>query len=255
MLTSRLMMSVVTASASLFLMPVTNWVDGLPNYTFASPALASFPEQTESNFQYRPPERGIPRRTQGTGTRGGEPSESLELKLLVPNDHTGQTLSGHPTFFWYVSEIPPEPVEFSIVESGVAQPIFVQQIQLQKAGIVQIEMPKNLPELVPGKEYRWSVTLVSNANRRSNDTFAQSWIKRVPETPALNQRLAAAKGDRDRALVYANAGLWYDAFKTISTAQAANSADSSIHEDFLLLLDQAGLKEVAGQERQRLASQ
>ena len=255
MVNSRLLMSVVTATASMFLMPVTSWVDGLPNYTFASPAFASFPEQTKSNFKYVPPNRGIPRQTQGTGTRGDDQSESVALQLLAPNDHTGQTLSGHPTFFWYVSEIPREPVEFSLVESGVAEPIFVQQIQIQKAGIVRMEMPKNLPELVPGKEYRWSVSLIRNDNRRSDDTFAQSWIKPVPETPELKQQLAAAKSDRERASIYAQAGLWYNALNALSTAQAANPTDPSIREDFLSLLAQAGLTEVVVQERQHLARQ
>lgn len=245
----RWLLSLVTATASVFVMPVTHWVEGLPNYIFASPALASFPEQTLSTVQYVPPYRGTPRRTQGTGTRGDDESKSVALKLLVPDDHTGQTISGHPTFFWYISEVPTEPVEFSLVESGVAQPIFVQQLQLNKAGIVRIEMPKNLPELVPGKEYRWSVTVIGNANRRSNDTFAQSWIKRVPTTPTLQQQLAAANSDRDRALIYAKAGLWYDALNTLSTAQAANSTNSSIRQDFLSLLDRAGLAEVAQQEQ------
>lgn len=245
----RLLMSMVTATASVFVMPVTNWVESLPNRTLVSSALASFPEQTKSNVQYVPPYRGTPRRTQGTGTRGGDESESVALKLLVPDDHTGQTISGHPTFFWYISEIPTEPVEFSLVESGVAQPIFVQQLQLNRVGIVRMEMPKNLPELVPGKEYRWSVTLIGNANRRSNDTFAQSWIKRVPTTPALKQQLAAAQSDRDRAIIYAKAGLWYDALNTLSTAQSTNSSNPSIRQDFLSLLDRAGLAEVAQQER------
>ncbi|HEY9612145.1 DUF928 domain-containing protein [Allocoleopsis sp.] len=253
MVNSRLLMSVVTVTASLFLMPVTRWVDGLPIHAFANPALASFPEQSQSNFNYVPPYRGIPRRTQGAGTRGDEPSEGVTLKLLVPNDHTGQTLSGHPTFFWYVSEIPEESVEFSLVESGVAQPIFIEQLQLEKAGIIRMEMPKNLPELVPGKEYRWSVSLVSNAARRSNDTFAQSWIKRVAETPALKQQLAEAKSDRDRASIYAEAGAWYDALNVLLNAQSTNPTNGSIREAFLSLLDQAGLTEVAAQERQRLA--
>ncbi|AFZ18392.1 DUF928 domain-containing protein [Allocoleopsis franciscana] len=248
MVNTRLMMSVVTATASLFLMPVIRWVDGSPLQKLSSPALASFAEQPAYKFNYVPPYRGTPRRTQGAGTRGGDESGEVTLKLLVPDDHTGQTLSGHPTFFWYVSEIPEEPVEFALVESGVAQPIFVQQLQLEKAGIIRLKMPKNLPALVPGKEYRWSVSLVSNANRRSSDTVAQSWIKRVAETPALKQQLATAKSDRDRASIYAEAGLWYDAINILLKAQSTNSTDRSIHEAFLSLLDRAGLTEVAEQE-------
>jgi hypothetical protein len=229
-------------------MPVTRWVDGFPYQTFAISALASSPEQTQSTFNYIPPYRGTPRRTQGTGSRGDDELESVTLKLLVPSNHTGQTVSGHPTFYWYVSEVPTETVEFSLVESEVAQPIFVQQIRLQKPGIVRMEMPENLPQLVPGKEYRWSVTLIDNANQPSSDTFAQSWIKRVPETPELKQQLAATKTDRDRASVYAKAGLWYDTISTLIKAQAANPSDSSVHDDFVELLDQAGLTEIAAQE-------
>jgi hypothetical protein len=144
-------------------------------------------------------------------------------------------------------------LEFALVESGVAEPIFVKQLQLQKAGIVQLEMPKNLPELVPGKEYRWSVTLICNADRRSNDTFAQSWIKRVPSTPALEQQLATATTERDRALAYAEAGLWYDAIDTLIAAQASYSTNSSIREDFLVLLEQAGVTGIPMQAQQRLA--
>jgi hypothetical protein len=255
MVTPRLLKSVVTISVSIFLMPVTSWVDGLPNHTFASAALASVPEQLKTALNYAPPRRGTPRRTQGTGSRGCSQSQPVALELIVPNDHTAQTVSGHPTFFWHVSDIPNQPVEFSLVEAGVAQPIFVKQIQPQKPGLVRMEMPKNLPELSPDKEYRWSVSLVCNANRRSNDTFAQSWVKRVSGTAALEQQLATARSDRDRALVYAKAGLWYDALNAISTAQAANPTDSSIREDFLNLLDQAGLTKVALQERQHVAKQ
>jgi hypothetical protein len=254
MLNTRLLMSVVTATASLFLMPVTRWVDGSALHVLSSPALASFAEHPGTKFKYVPPYRGTPRRTQGAGTRGEDESEGVTLKLLVPNDHTGQTLSSHPTFFWYVSEIPEEPVEFALVESGVAQPIFVQQLQLEKAGIIRMEMPKNLPELVPGKEYRWTVSLVSNANRRSQDTLAQSWIKRISATTTLNQQLAEAKSDRDRASIYAEAGAWYDALNVLLNAQSTNPTNGSIREALLSLLERAGLTEVAAQERQRLAT-
>jgi predicted Zn-dependent protease len=97
--------------------------------------------------------------------------------------------------------------------------------------------------------------------RPSANVYLQSWIERVPITPAVSQQLNSAtstsnsltKRLRDRASIYARSGLWYDALADLSTAQTLNPNEQSLKEDFLSLLDQVGLTEVALQERQRLA--
>jgi len=61
----------------------------------------------------------------------------------------------------------------------------------------------------------------------------------VPTSPRLAQQLTATTSERERALIYAQAGLWYDALTAISTAHALNPRDPSILED-RLLLDQVG---------------
>lgn len=214
-----------------------------------SSAFASTPP-ARSKFRYVPPHRRSPKSTQITGSRGcneSGPAQPVSLTLLVPNDHDGLTTSGHPTFFWHVSA--PVLMTFALTERGVVQPLIEQQIQPPAAGIIQVPMPKELPELVPDREYRWSVTLVCNPARPSADAFIHTWIKRVPVTPELTQQLTATTSEREHALTYAQAGLWYDALGAISTAYAANPNDQSILEDRLLLLDQAGLSQVVGQER------
>ena len=248
MVAPRILMTAVRVAAStLFLMPATSFLDSSLDSAFASPAKPGVTQQTKSKFSYVPPNRGTPRRTQATGSRGCTEAAPVKLALLVPNDHTAQTSLGHPTFFWNISEKPEQPLEFALVESGIAKPIFVQQVQVENAGIAKLEMPSNLPELVPGKEYRWSVTLICNKNRRSNDTFVQSWIKRVARSPQVEEKLTAATSDRDRASVYAEAGLWFDALNAISS--------NSSKDEFMLLLDQVGLSEVAVQDRQTVARQ
>jgi len=224
-----------------------------------------------SPIAFLPTNLGSPHRRVAGGTRGGDSNQSLPiLTLLVPHKQDGLTLSGHPTFFWHVSK--PAPMIFILTEPGVPQPLVEQQIQPQ-AGIIQLKMPEDLPELVPGREYRWSVTLVDNPDRPSANPFVQSRIKRVPMTPdlELTQELAAAAAEsdsspetlpnspaetlRDRAMIYAQAGLWYDALEAISAAYAANPNDQSILEDRLKLLDQVGLDYVTTQERQRSVRQ
>jgi hypothetical protein len=145
-------------------------------------------------------------------------------------------------------------MEFTLVEPGVTQPIFVQRIAMPKAGINQVEMPKDLPQLATGKKYRWSVSLVRNDKRRSDDVYVQGWVERVATTPELEKQLATATSDRQRAEIYAKAGVWYDTLAAISQAYQQNPNDKSIAEERLSLLEQAGQTSVAKQERQRLAT-
>jgi hypothetical protein len=144
-------------------------------------------------------------------------------------------------------------MEFTLVEPGVTQPIFVQRVAAAKVGTMQVEMPKDLPELATGKKYRWSVSLVRNSKRRSEDVFVQGWIERVPTTAELDKQLASATSVK-RAEIYAKAGLWYDALAAISQASNEAPNDKSIVEERLSLLEQAGQTAVANQERQRLAN-
>jgi hypothetical protein len=225
-------------------------------------------QATRSRLRFIPPVVKNPRSSQGSGSRGCEASLPGDMvTLLIPStDYVGQTTSGHPTFFWHLSQSSSVPIKFTLVEPGVAQPLFEKQIDSSKPGIIQLELPKDRPELVTGRTYGWSVTLVCNARRPSANPYFYSWIERVPTTRALEQQLAEIaansnsqtatpssenhSSDRQRASIYAQAGLWYDALAIISKAQAANPQEPSIQNDFLSLLDQVGLRAVVEQQHQ-----
>lgn len=212
-----------------------------------------------SSQQYIPPIASNPRRTIGSGSRG---SPQDIITLLIPSeDYAGQTTLSHPTFFWYLSQPVNGPIEFALVETGVAEPIFKTQIDSPDVGIMQLELPKNLPGLKVGHTYRWSVRLVHNTKRPSANPFSMSWIQRVSTPIALEQppSVAAAKSYvpsqtwRDRAWSYAEAGLWYDALAAMSKAEAANSSELATNNDFLDLLEQVGLTQVTQSERLNVA--
>ncbi len=190
---------------------------------------------------YKPPSRPRPTGpTSGTGSRGCD-SKALPVPLtpLVPNGHVGQTLSARPTFFWYLADA--KPVHFALVEQGVPKPIYETTVQPTQAGIMQVTIPANAAELAVGKEYRWSIALVCSEARFSSNTFAQSWIERVELAPAVKNKLASATSDAERARLYAETGLWFDAMTTLAKASA--------REQMLALLDQVNLKTIADYER------
>ncbi len=196
--------------------------------------------------QYKPPQRPSPIRTDGTGSRGCEKTPTVPLTLLVPTNHDGWTVAAHPTLAWYMPEA--RTVEIALTEPGVPKPLLIKQLEA-KPGIAQVTLPANAPELVPGKTYRWSLAMICNPKRRSADVFAQAWIKRVDASADLTRQLTAAKSDPDRSRVYAQNGLWYDAFAAIATAHSANPKDSSIRDQLFTLLEQGGLTQVVSQER------
>jgi len=192
---------------------------------------------------YKPPvtlKRAI--RTSGTGSRGCDQVNQVAMIPLVPNNHIGQTLAPRPTFLAFVTGA--KSVEFTLVEPNVEKPLMVKTVQPDAQGFVRVELPSTAPDLAIDKTYRWSIAVVCNPNRRSSDIFAQSWIQRIQPSTELSQQLATAASDQERARLYANASIWYDAIATLTTATQANPGNAQIRGDLMGLLNQVNLNNV-----------
>lgn len=224
---------------------------------FASLNQTSFPAQANvtQTKQYVPPSnRDRLQRTEGGGSRGCTNASPVSLSLLTPKDHIARTVSSHPTFLWHVSGATSAPMVFTLTERGGDRPMFQKQLKAEQAGIMRVEIPQNVPALVEGKEYRWTVTLVCSEKRPSENVYARAWIERVATPSDLSQKLGSVSSDRDRAAIYAQAGLWYDAVATLDRIRAANPGERQVLNSFVSLLEQVGLNQVATLERQRTAN-
>jgi hypothetical protein len=126
-----------------------------------------FSQTTKARISFIPPADKNSRSSQGSGARGCQQSLPVNLvTLLIPSkDYIGQTTSGHPTFFWHLSQPISVPLRFTLVEPGVAKPLFVKQIDSPQVGTMQLALPKDRPELVAGRSYGWSVSLICNSRR------------------------------------------------------------------------------------------
>ncbi len=195
--------------------------------------------------QYVPPtDRGRPQRTEGSGARGCTNSIPVSLNLLTPNDHIAQTVSAYPTFLWHLSNGTTASMVFTLVEPGKPKPIFTQQVKADKPGIVKLEVPANIPELAVGKEYRWTVALICSDKRPSENIYARAWIERVHPSPDLNQKIATARSDADRALIYAQSGIWIDAVSALYQVHIANPGETEALNTLNALLKQVGITPV-----------
>lgn len=102
-------------------------------------------------------------------------------------------------------------MRFTLIEPGVAKPIMDRTFMVTRPGVVEVKLLSDRPGLKLGKEYRWTVSIVCNEERPSENTYAYSWIKRVAVTPKLAQNLKEVNIQTQRSLVYAHSGIWYEA--------------------------------------------
>jgi len=204
-------LSVTAATASLCaayaVASTTPAVDLLTGQTFSLVSRVN-----AAPITYNPPNLGAPRRTTGTGSRGCNAASlsDVTLSLAAPNDHIGLTVDSTPTFYWTVEGEVSAPIEFTLVQDGNPSPVFVKRFDASevKAGMMSVTLPAD-HELSTNETYRWTVAVVCNANRRSSDVFAQSWVQRIS---IPNSSMGAVTAEH-----YGQAGLWYDALAALSS--------------------------------------
>jgi Domain of Unknown Function (DUF928) len=207
-----------------------------------------------AHAKYRAPSGNRAQRTEASGSRGCTDSIPVTLSLLAPSNHVAQTTSARPTFLWHVSQKTSKQLEFTLTEPGQSKPIHTAKLNADKPGIMKLTIPENAPELAVGKEYRWTVQIICNQNRPSQNVNARALIQRVSSTQELQRNIASATSERERAMAYMQSGIWYDGVAVLNQLQATNSRDKQAVDYFASVLEQVGLNKVATLERKRLTN-
>jgi Domain of Unknown Function (DUF928) len=188
---------------------------------------------------YRPPVRGAPGGRVGGGTRGYT-RDTFVLSVLAP-DHMGLTVSEQPSLYWAISNATTLPVELAVMDPRKTEPVLEKRLPSPvTAGVHRIRLADYGVRLDPGVAYRWSVTVVPDANRRSRDILAGATIERVETEAELREKVGRSEKDR-LPFLYAESGLWYDALAAISELIETAPQDSALQKQRDALLSQAGL--------------
>lgn len=191
---------------------------------------------------YRPPSRGAPQTRVGGGTRGDE--RGLSVAVIAP-DHTGLASTTRPDLYWFVSRPVASPVEFVLMEVDAIEPLLEKQLPAPAtAGIQRISLSDLSTALQPGKEYQWSVSLVKDANSRSQDTMAAGKVK-VQSLPEATRRSLEGAMPDNAYLLYAEAGYWYDAIARLRSQLALQPKNPALLNSQAGFLEQVGLPDVA----------
>lgn len=192
--------------------------------------------------QFTPPDKGIPGRREGGGTRG--PS----LTALMPQTLMGLTVLGRPTFYYYVSA----PLKNSTVEFELADEdentIYKTSFNMNTAegGIFSISIPETetSPQLEVGKTYRLYLT-ANNADGSFLD-FVDGWVKRVELSPSLMTKLEGANLE-ERLSIYEGGAIWYDALAALGELRRSNPGDVELELKWKQLLKEVKLDPLAQQ--------
>jgi hypothetical protein len=153
---------------------------------------------------YQPPsDRGRQQQADTQGSRGD--CNNQALRLLIPEDHTPNTIAAHPTFFFYTEF---KRVSFVLSAPGTSEPLYEREILINTSRVVRVEIPETAPPVKVGQEYVWTVVARCPS---VGQIYARASLRRVELTSELEKALSAAKSNNDRARIFAQQGLWHDA--------------------------------------------
>lgn len=202
---------------------------------------------------FNPPDRGMPARREGGGTRGcwgADPNNisRSSLTALAPQQNFSYTIEGYPSFFVYVPE--------SLAKDAVAAEFMLQdteenviytatyQVSGDRHGIFRVDLPRtaSLSPLTVGQDYNWSFTLICNPSDPSANLVVDSWIQRIQPTAELQSQLASTPINEIPNFL-ASQGLWYDTLTQLANL-APRSDRSTLLTRWQTLLDEVELDTV-----------
>lgn len=165
-------------------------------------------------------------RRSDAGTTRGCSGGDMPLTVLASRNYVGRTISRHPTFAWFVPrDSASKPMEFTIYEwvpSGKAKEVSKMSLQ-SSPGIMKLSpFSENELGLQPGKEYRWQVVIHCDPDNPSGDLVGEASIEVVGMPAAVQSKLNKAVNSVEKANIYAEAGLLYNALsEALKLAEAS----------------------------------
>ena len=206
-----------------------------------------------SHIQYQPPtlpNTGAPgsRRRGGASRTGSCPAVAQPLTALVPtvNDSVwGLTTTANPRLWFYVPYVlnTDHPAEFALLNdrNQYVYQTTLANAQTDATGIIEVALPSTVA-LDVGKFYRWAFTVNCGAD---SSVFVMGGIQRVAPLSAPAASLDQAS--LDRASLYAENGIWFDALTILAELKQSNPHDPAIAAEWQSLLQSATLEDMVDQ--------
>jgi len=194
-----------------------------------------------------PPDRGVPGRREGGGTRSGNGIAGIRPTVLIPESNIGLTTLAQPILFVYVpAEVGGLTAEYLVANLTGDDPGKTTVILPAAAGVVGLPLPASVPDLEPGDVYQWSISIVLDPQDRGRDIFMSGAIERVTPDTALQVQLADLSIEAIAPL-YAESGLWFDALNILAILRSQEPTNAVWAQQWETLLRSVDLGAIAPQ--------
>lgn len=241
-----IMMKALRLSA-FFVWPLAVGLELVPLSAMVGQTTAS--ANSSGSVVFKP--NGSPRTTTGGASRGvcslasGETAENKKPAIaLIPNTDAELTTQAHPMIFLYVPDAAIASAELSLWDQN-QKGLYQTNISLSgRSGIVGIKLPDAAPSLEVGNRYKWSLALICDRAQRSRDVVVEGWIERTQLTSTLEEQIGTVE-PLQRARLYAQNRIWYEALETLAELRRDRPEDTSIATEWQNLLQSVGLQDVA----------
>ena len=196
----------------------------------------------DRNTVFATPGMDTPTRTTGGASRADPPDPpwwpSFPMAVMPDlGDGTSLTLSASPTFFVYLPSGSISALEWSLSDAE-GNCLFQLEIpQTNRSGIVSFNLPADAPSLEVDRDYQWKLIYPW----RSEEIF-EGLIRRVEIDRELLARIEEAT-PQEKAALYAENELWYEAIATLAELRRANPGNARAAQ-WKILLESVGLEDL-----------
>jgi hypothetical protein len=179
-------------------------------------SILTAPNALAQSITYIPqtPKASKTRETQASTSRGCPQNLTGLVEPLAPSGHVGLTRSARPTLLFKLVHPSPVPAFLVVAAIDGREALVEQALSLDTPGVKSVSFPP-LVELELNKEYIWSIVLICNRVRPSDNFVVQALLKRIAPTPVLIEQLKKASSSFERGRILAANGIWYDALAEV----------------------------------------
>lgn len=220
----------------------------LPAEHVPQPQTTSISDQVNLDVIFTPPDGDAPKETRGGGTRGScaeiYEHSAQGIMGLIPDSNYGLTLADHPTFFVYIPETDIRSVFFSLKDETGAVHYEAFVPVSGNAGILQLEIPDEIPPLEVGAVYQWGVALPCSGRIQVSSPFITGWVKRITIDDS-ELRDVAQSSSLAQAFLYGEHGIWYDMIATLAGLRQLYPDDTSVISGWENVLNSVELESIA----------